>query len=188
MSKPWQLYNTQGLPVENEGALQDEVLLNGLLHGASHVWIWRKVGTKTEILLQQRASTKQTWPNLFDISAAGHIDLGETPLGAAIRETSEELGFAPRKSDMVLLSVDKRVLKTADGRFTENEYYWIYVLHYRSSAGIEFDHEEVSSIQWQDIEKLRANYSDASMYVPHGDEYYRKVFEEVERQSSAAGH
>ena len=59
MQELWQLFNEQGLPIENEGRTKDEVFSNGLLHGASHVWIWRKSEKGIEVLLQKRASTKK---------------------------------------------------------------------------------------------------------------------------------
>jgi 8-oxo-dGTP pyrophosphatase MutT (NUDIX family) len=32
------------------------------------------------------------WPNLWDVSVAGHISAGEGPVEAALREAQEELG------------------------------------------------------------------------------------------------
>lgn len=61
--------------------------------GASHVWLWRLRNGKKELLLQQRSRNKATWPGYFDISAAGHIDGGESPLQSAKREAQEELGL-----------------------------------------------------------------------------------------------
>lgn len=86
MDELWQLYDEQGRVLKDKGAKRDDVFGNGILHGASHVWIWRKDNGTLEILLQKRAPNKRTWPNRYDVSAAGHIDLGETPLDAALRE------------------------------------------------------------------------------------------------------
>ena len=50
----------------------------GVLHGASHIWIWRVKDGKLEIMLQHRAPTKSSFPDCFDLSAAGHLTAGES--------------------------------------------------------------------------------------------------------------
>ena len=92
MEELWQLYDNQGRPISGKGASKNDVYGNALLHAASHVWIWRQNGQEVDILLQKRAADKRTWPGCYDISAAGHIDLGENELQAAIRESQEEIG------------------------------------------------------------------------------------------------
>src|ERR1017187_5337048 len=89
----WQAYNEQGEPITGKGLTKAQSR-TGVLHAASHVWIWRGAGADTEVLIQLRAKDKMTWPGLYDISAAGHIDFTETPLQAAIRETKEEIGIS----------------------------------------------------------------------------------------------
>jgi 8-oxo-dGTP diphosphatase len=44
------------------------------------------------VLLSMGASNKKIWPNLYN-GVGGHIESGETPLAAAKRETSEEVGL-----------------------------------------------------------------------------------------------
>ncbi len=61
-----------------------------------------------QVLFQKRTATKRTWPNHFDISAAGHIDLGEDPITAAIRETKEEIGIDVASNDLQFIGVDRR--------------------------------------------------------------------------------
>lgn len=100
MTELWQLYDEQGRPVIGKGSTKDDVFGKALLHGASHVWIWRHKGNKIQILLQKRAADKRTWPNYYDISAAGHIDLGEDPITAAVRETKEEIGHDVPDTDL----------------------------------------------------------------------------------------
>lgn len=46
-----------------------------------------------EILLQHRSPTKDTFPNCWDNSSAGHVDAGEDYDTAAYRELEEELGI-----------------------------------------------------------------------------------------------
>ena len=64
----------------------------GDLHGASHVFLARLRGGRAELLLQKRSAQKDSFPGLYDISAAGHLDPGEDFAAAARRELAEELG------------------------------------------------------------------------------------------------
>ena len=48
---------------------------------------------KDEMLIQKRGIDKIDWPNKWDISSGGGVMSGETPLHAAQRELSEELGI-----------------------------------------------------------------------------------------------
>ena len=49
---------------------QVQVCLAGDWHRAVHVWIF--VQSTANVLIQKRAACKESWPNLWDISAAGH--------------------------------------------------------------------------------------------------------------------
>ena len=51
-------------------ALQTQLGSAGDLHRAAHVWLFCQA--TGELLLQQRAACKESWPSLWDISAAGH--------------------------------------------------------------------------------------------------------------------
>ena len=66
-----------------------EVHRDGDWHGAAHVWIRNIAG---QILIQRRSPTKENWPNLWDVSVAGHISAGEEALEAALREAQGSLG------------------------------------------------------------------------------------------------
>ena len=50
---------------------------DGDLHGASHVFLARLRGGRAELLLQKRSAQKDSFPGLYDISAAGHLDPGD---------------------------------------------------------------------------------------------------------------
>lgn len=65
------------------------VHVNNLRHRAVHILIFNARG---EVFLQKRSPWKDRNPLLWDSSAAGHVDAGETYPGAARRETLEELG------------------------------------------------------------------------------------------------
>lgn len=63
----------------------------GIWHNTITIWVvLEKSG---ELLLQKRSSLKDTFPDKWDASCAGHISFGQTPREAAIRELEEELGL-----------------------------------------------------------------------------------------------
>ncbi|MGZ8217574.1 NUDIX hydrolase [Methylomagnum sp.] len=61
----------------------------GLRHRAVHILVFNGRG---ELFLQKRATTKDINPGLWDTSAAGHVDFGESYDQCAARELAEELG------------------------------------------------------------------------------------------------
>lgn len=66
------------------------------------------------LLLQRRSLKKLVGPSQWEITAAGHVTKGLTPLEAAHKELQEELGF-----DVELKFVEKRkVLRTNETHFT----------------------------------------------------------------------
>lgn len=68
----------------NEIASRDECHKKGLWHRAVVVFIVSNDNKK--VLLQQRSSTKKLWPNLWDITAGGHVLSNELGYQAVIRE------------------------------------------------------------------------------------------------------
>lgn len=61
-----------------------------------HICIFNSRG---ELLVQKRSREKRTWPELWDVSAAGGVDAGESSRQAACRECREELGFVLELGD-----------------------------------------------------------------------------------------
>ncbi|MEO8911365.1 MAG: NUDIX domain-containing protein [Candidatus Saccharimonas sp.] len=89
------VYSDNGSPIEDKardrGAFQNDP---SLIMANSHIWLWKKSEDgKVEILLQQRSFSRSLSPGKFSISAAGHINVGESALQTAIRETKEEVGL-----------------------------------------------------------------------------------------------
>lgn len=177
MSILWQAYADNGEQIPDKGYTRDEAL-EGRLHAASHIWVWQKDSEGTKILLQKRSDTQYTWPGYLDISAAGHIDIGETPLQAAVRETNEELGIVIKPEELNLLFVYRaKMIADNDKKKIEHEFQWVY--------GLELDHQpeialldgEVSGTEWLSIEELQQLIDKKSQQqiVPHGDKYFSQL-------------
>jgi isopentenyldiphosphate isomerase len=65
--------------------------------------------------MQKRGSKKQTYPNFWDVSVAGHISSGETIHQGAIREIKEEIGLKILHNDLEFITIRKNVNKFSSG-------------------------------------------------------------------------
>lgn len=180
----WQLYDEQGRPLAGKGETKNAVFTKGLLHGAAHVWMWRSGDNGPEVLLQKRAASKRTWPNCYDISAAGHIDLGEEPLDAAIRETKEEIGLDITEDQFKLIGVERAHMMAPTGDL-ENEFEWLYLLHIPNETVFTMQEIEVASVEWKPLGDFKQETTGQAVnYVTHGERYYTLVAEEIERAAA----
>lgn len=180
----WQGYTDQGEPVVEHG-LTKQVCREGALHGVAHVWLWRRSSNSVEILLQRRAPGKNTWPDFLDISAAGHIDFGETPLQAAVRETAEELSFALDRDKLRLLFVYRQNFQDESSGIIENEFQWVYGYELASNTDFNLSTREVGATMWlkiRDFKKLATGNMQGERIVPHGDTYFANLLHGIFRK------
>lgn len=159
-----------------EKKLKKEVHARGLWHRTAHIWL---MNPKGELLIQKRSPEKESHPNLWDISAAGHVDAGEDAVTAAIRETREELGLDLAENDFKYLFTNvKRGEVLNGGAFLNNEFQDVYLA--QTEAGLEdltMQPEEVLELKWIPVEELQeiVRRGDEE-FVPHPEEY-KKLFE-----------
>jgi isopentenyldiphosphate isomerase len=95
---------------------RSEVHRLGLMHRAVHVLVFNSRG---EVFLQKRSMSKDRQPGLWDSSASGHLDTGETYDACAVRELREEIGLK-------LPAPPQRLFKLPASRETDQEHVWIY--------------------------------------------------------------
>lgn len=137
----------------NENLMKSVAHKNGLWHRAVHICIYNSSG---EILLQKRASCKELFPDMWDISVAGHVGVDDTELGAAVREISEEIGVEVKESDLDFYKIFK-----VNGRYKEilnNEFYYLYFLKLDLDlSDLKLQVEEVSDVQFVSIENVLDN-------------------------------
>lgn len=88
----------------------------GLKHRAAHVLVFNRQG---DLFLQKRSRTKDTHPGVWDSSASGHLDCGETYDACATRELREELGWQAAHSPA-------RLFKIEACEETGQEFVWVY--------------------------------------------------------------
>jgi isopentenyldiphosphate isomerase len=86
--------------------LRSVVHKKGYWHKSFQCWFVCKEGSEEYILFQKRHADKDTYPNLLDITAAGHLSAGETVEDAS-RELEEELGIAADFKELLPLGIVK---------------------------------------------------------------------------------
>src|SRR3546814_170713 len=119
---------------------------NGLIHRIAR--IMAENPDTGEILLQKRTSGI-SWPNCWDNSAAGHVDVGENYLTAAKRELFEEIGIETDSLQEI-------------GRYFSNEKVEDYNLKrfnrlykYETTATpTNLQAEEVSEVKWFSVSEV----------------------------------
>lgn len=137
------LYNKIVVVDENDVVIGAEYMRiaveKGLIRRASRVYVFNESG---QLLIQQR-STKVAKPLMFDQSAAGHVDEGETYEEAARRELKEELGLEGYGLTVVATS------------FRDCDFYnGIYKITIPNSTSINFDREELTHVMWWSPEQV----------------------------------
>lgn len=112
-----------------------------LIHRAVSVALFND---KSEILLQKRSKSKDTYPGYLTLSASGHVGIGETYLEAATRETKEELGI----EGLHLEYVGRKLVELEQ----ETEMVVVFKAEYNGDFGIA--HDEVESVKFYSIDLI----------------------------------
>lgn len=95
---------------------RSEVHRLGLMHRAAHILVFNALG---QVFLQKRSMSKDRQPGLWDSSASGHVDTGETYEACAVRELREEIGLR-------LAQPPQALFKLAASPETDQEHVWVY--------------------------------------------------------------
>lgn len=117
----------------------------GLRHRAVHVLIFN---SHSELLVQKRAATKDTFPGCFDSSASGHLGTGEDYDAAACRELREELGLS------LPAGAIRKCFKLTACADTGQEFVWVYTG--QSDAPVTPDPAEVELVVAMSREQIEA--------------------------------
>lgn len=131
----------------------------GSFHGTVHMWIVRDNGHGGyDVLLQKRSAGKDSNPGCYDISSAGHIQAGDEPLPAALREMKEELGITALPEQLVCIGEHRGSFAAPFyGRmFRDRELSHVYVYEQPVEISqLRLQESEVESVCWMDYETCR---------------------------------
>ena len=142
----------------------------GALHRTVHVWVCDDQGN---LLLQKRARTKRSYPDLWDTSCAGHISAGQESLQAAVREMVEELGIEISETELKRIGTLPQSLVQKDKGRIDNELTDIYLLLKNIPLEkIVCDPAEVAGVRYVHFSELQKMVLDHDpQLVPHDPEY-----------------
>ena len=115
---------------------RSEVHRLGLKHRAVHVLVFNSRG---QVFLQKRSMQKDRQPGLWDSSASGHVDSGESYDACAVREAREEIGLE-------LSAPPQRLFKLAASPETDQEHVWVY--RCQAEGPITLQPEEIEQGSW----------------------------------------
>lgn len=148
----------------------DDIHWYGLWHSSARVWITNSNG---EILLQHRDKSSIEHPDMWDVSAAGHITAGDDSIGTAIAEVKEELGLDIEHSDLKLIKRMTKNFLSSDGRFKDNSFEDIYLVNKDVHIDdFKMERGEVQNLKWVTIDQFKKLVKEKnSELVPHPDEY-----------------
>lgn len=141
-----------------------EAQAKGLWHRIVAVYVFNSKG---ELFIQKRSPYVDSSPNLWDHSAAGHMDEGEESENAALRELSEELGIKEEQLQQIALyksswTIENKIL---------NRFWYLYKTIY--DGEIKLQKEEVADGKFVTIDWLKKDF------VEHPEIYskgFRKSF------------
>jgi len=156
--------------------LKSEAHKHGYFHNTVHIWIYT---SDKKILLQKRAPTKKVFPNLWDISVAGHIGAGEEIEEAALREIKEEIGFTITKDKLIKIGNRKHQIKHANG-IIDNEFHHVFVAELTIPLNsLTIQKEEVAAINLFSLETLTNTKNLENVLLPRFHDYYCMVYDKI---------
>jgi len=160
-------------------ATRNEVHNKGLLHREIHVWLYNKRG---EIVLQKRSENQETFPGMWDASVGGHVDLGEKPLEAAIRELKEETGLLAGPDDLELILKIHTKINDPKSSLINNALQYEYAYKFDGEENeLKIEKGMATELKFWPIKKIlglskKERKNVAFFYLP---KEYLKVFEKI---------
>ncbi|AVF26700.1 isopentenyl-diphosphate delta-isomerase [Paenibacillus larvae subsp. larvae] len=126
-------------------ASRSKVHSKGYWHETFHCWFISREGGKDYIHFQIRSGQKKDYPNLLDISAAGHI-LSSESVADGIREVQEELGIKVSFKELIPLGVIKDEIIQGDFIDRELGNVFLYISKEELEERYKFQVEEVTGV------------------------------------------
>ena len=112
---------------------------------------------QNKILLQKRSSTKDLYPNCWDLSVGGHVEYGDSYLQTAVRELHEELGI---KTSEDKLNLKGDVLVKLPN---SNEFFNVFEYILEPNDTIKLSADEIDDSKWILIEELKESIAKKSL-------------------------
>lgn len=134
-----------------------------LLHPVVHLHVFNSNG---DVYLQKRPDWKDIQPGKWDTAVGGHIDYGETPEEALLREVREELGITDFKPE----KVDKYAFESSREREL------VYVHRTTYDGEIRPSTKELDGGRFWKMQEIR-NAMGKGVLTPNFESEFRRCFE-----------
>lgn len=112
---------------------------------------------RNEILLQKRSSTKDLYPDCWDLSVGGHVDYNSTYEATAIKELEEELGIKTTNEKLILLG--EVLVKLPQS----NEFFNVYKYQLETDDKLKLSNEEISGIRWMSLADIKDSMRNSTL-------------------------
>ncbi|WP_078410763.1 NUDIX hydrolase [Priestia abyssalis] len=187
-------------------ATREEVHRLGYWHEAFHCWFISKEKGIDYLYLQLRSNTKKDYPNLLDITAAGHLLANET-VQDGVREIKEEVGIDISFQELIPLGIidycvikedfiDKELANVFlykseksldDFTLQEEEVAGIVKAEFNHFVELWFGERETIKIRGFEIKKdgnkiLIDENVGRDKFVPHQIEFYKNVIQKIKEK------
>ena len=133
-----------------------------LLHPVVHLHVFNSKG---DIYLQRRPDWKDIQPGKWDTAVGGHVDYGETPEEALLREVREELGI----TDFTPKFIDKYVFESK----RERELVYVHATVY--DGVISPSTEELDGGRFWTVQEI-ADAMGRDILTPNFESEYKRCF------------
>lgn len=143
MSELLDIYDAQGCHIGVKE--RADVHRDGDWHKVFHCWVvYRDTDGVDYIVMQKRGPHKDTFPNLLDITAAGHYQAGEA-IQDGMREVEEELGIKVNFDQLVPLGQHVGVVQYEN--LIDRQFCDVFLLvHNQDIADYHFQKEELDGL------------------------------------------
>ena len=178
---------------------REAVHRDGDWHETFQCWFIEQVENTYYIYVQKRSANKKDYPSMYDITAAGHLLVGET-VEDGVREIKEELGIDVSLDELTFLQAIPNSITLPN--LIDNEISLVYLYEVKKPIRYSFLDEEVEAVmrvKLSDFEKLVFGEVDQvfcqkhedgeingccitiskSQMVPHEMNYFKKVMNKI---------
>ena len=158
----WDLYTLDRVKTNRVITRGDDIPKN-LYHLVVHVCIFN---AKNQMLIQQRQSFKEGWPNMWDLTVGGSAMIGENSRQAAMREVAEELG----------LKIDLENTSPVITKYFSEGFDDIYILEKEIDISkLILQYEEVQAVKWAGIEEI-LDMIGLKKFIPYDESFIHFLF------------
>ena len=133
-----------------------------LLHPVVHLHVFNAQGA---VYLQKRPEWKDIQPGKWDTAVGGHLDYGETPEKALLREVREELGI----TDFMPEFISKYVFES------QRESELVFVSHTTYSGEIQPSKDELDGGRFWTMQEIRDAIGQGIL-TPNFEHEFRRFF------------